>query len=124
MMTSVAFAAARQAGADEPLELLLRQMKETSESAGVIFLATRFTTAGPQDTEEGPFHDDYFAERCRRAGVRFVSVRGAFTEKRRSYMAKLPGYLGYDSHYSQKGTRTYAQALAPALDAVLRQAGL
>jgi len=124
MLPGVSEEAARKLAAGEPLELLLREMREISAASGVALLVTRFTTAGPQDSDEGFIDDHYLADACRRAGVQFVSIKAAFTGERRSYMTRLPGHTGYDPHYSPQGTRAYAEALAPSIEAALRAAGL
>ncbi|MBI3473104.1 MAG: hypothetical protein HY013_17240, partial [Candidatus Solibacter usitatus] len=80
---------AKRHGADEALETLLSRMNRICAEAGAGFAAVRFTTGGEEPADRA------FEERCRRAGVRYVSLRSHFVRPKTSYMARLPDG-GYD----------------------------
>jgi len=92
------------------LVCLLRQMQRLCDDKDVAFLVTSFTTGRELDWE--------IRDLCGTAGVRFVSARSDFTESPETYWAPLRNG-GYDTHYGPKGTRTFARALAPAVQAEL-----
>ncbi|MBI3472023.1 MAG: hypothetical protein HY013_11765 [Candidatus Solibacter usitatus] len=90
-------------------------MNRICAEAGAGFAAVRFTTGGEEPA------DRVFEERCRRAGVRYVSLRSHFVRPKTSYMARLPDG-GYDPHYGPAGTLAYAQAIAPVVESILSAA--
>jgi hypothetical protein len=104
---------AREHGAGEGLEDLLARMNETCRKRGVKFLATEFNLG--EGTGE-------FAEHCRRAGVACLDLRASFPRPPLSYAARTA--QGYDGHYGAEGTRAFARAVAPRVEAALSQAGV
>jgi len=92
---------------------LLKQMGEACRTNGVAFLVTAYTY-GKRDPEIESW--------CKEAGVRFVSVHQAFTAEPHSYFArKRDG--DYEWHYGPEGTKSLAEALAPALRQALSTCG-
>ena len=55
-----------------------------------------------------------------RAGVRFLDLEAAFTEGPLSYVARRADG-SYDPHYGPRGTKAFARALYPELQAILSE---
>lgn len=98
--------------ADEALEHLLAAMAATCRKRGVAFLATEF------HLNQGEF--GRFRETCRRAGVPYIDPRGSFPGRSQTYLARTGN--GYDGHFGPRGTKAFAEAVAPVLESVLEAA--
>jgi len=124
-----AVAWARRHGGDEVLEECLRRMRSSCEERGVAFLTTAFSLG---EADEGaPSGERYafdprshsalkigYTERCARADVACVDVRGAFSGSSASYCAvEWDGLL--DPHYGGRGAEVWSRAILPrVLDAL------
>lgn len=95
--------------ADEALEHLLAGMAGTCRKRGVAFLATEFHL---NQEESG-----LFREACRRAGVPYIDPRGSFRGRPQTYLARTRD--GYDGHFGSRGTKAFAEAVAPILAPIL-----
>lgn len=111
---------------DHALEELLRRMQHICLQKGVIFLTTIFYYGA--DADPLPELISKFPDIATRAGVPFVDLKGCFRDDPRAYMApardfQYDPHFGHDSqydrHFGHKGTRTFAEALVPTLNALL-----
>jgi len=99
----------------EILEKQLAAMRVVSERRGVRFLATRFTTGGPGESDK----ESMIAQRARNAGVVFVPIASAFGLDSARYRARSAYTRSFDRHYNQIGAYTLAvQVLASLKSAV------
>ncbi|MCE5335511.1 MAG: hypothetical protein LLG06_13085 [Desulfobacteraceae bacterium] len=102
---------AAKAGADKVLMRLISRMDDLCRQRGIGFL-----------TVDYDFRHDYpfpeYSEMCRKAGVSFVETRDRFSGDQTSYLAwRMDG--SFDCHLGPRGTRTFAEALAPAVGEAL-----
>lgn len=104
---------AEENGGWEVLEHLLSEMAELCREKEVAFFATYATRGRNTDAAR----EAEFAKACRQAGVEFVSLSEQFTGDPDSYAAVYVDGR-YDDHYGPRGTRAFAEGLAP----VIRQA--
>lgn len=102
---------ARNNHGDQVLEELVRQMNQICHSHGIIFLSTAFFNGLD---EKGPD----FEAICKKKGVRYIDIKEWFVDTPTSYMAQRCDGT-YDIHYGMKGTKTFAEALIPALKTIL-----
>ena len=101
--------------AGEALEFLLAGMSAACRKRGVVFLATEFHLN--QSGTSGQFR-----EICSRAGVPYIDSRASFPGRPQTYLARTGN--GYDGHFGSRGTKAFANALAPILAPVLERAGV
>jgi hypothetical protein len=104
---------AAQNGGNDALRQLLAEMDQICRRHAAAFLATSAFNGSDRVSCRA------FATNCAAAGVQFISLEHAFTGAPSLYMcARVDGRL--DEHYGPLGTRTYARALAPAIERILR----
>ena len=99
-------------GGLDAMRRVLEQGHETCRRRGIHFAVTAFTRGEP-----ATWYDDVQAL-ADHAGLSFIDVRPAFTDDPLSYAAKRRDGL-YDPHYGPKGTRTFAEAATPFIEATL-----
>jgi hypothetical protein len=107
---------ARKNYAEEALTETVRQMKQLCQDKGVTFISTYYYTGSRQYGSE---ITDYEAI-CKRIGVKYINIKKYFVDVPSSYMTKNCDNI-YDPHYGIKGTKTFALALAPPLEAILQE---
>ena len=89
-------------------------MKQICERRGVAFVATCYCNCVDDDQPSVEF-----AAHCAAQGVQFVSLVKEFTGDPSLYTCRRVNGRT-DLHYGRLGTKTYAAALAPALQQILR----
>ncbi len=104
---------ALQNGALDAMQRLLEQGHATCRQRGIHFAVTAFTRGEP-----ATWYDDVQAL-ADRAGLPFIDARPAFTDAPLSYAALRRDGL-HDPHHGPKGTRTFAEAAAPFIEAMLQ----
>ena len=104
---------AAQNGGNFALQKLFAQMDLICRNHSAAFVVT--CASDGHDTPTS----DAVASNCAAAGVQFVNLDDQFTGDPQAY-ASLRADGRYDNHYGPLGTKTYAEALAPALIRILK----
>jgi hypothetical protein len=100
------------------VQQMIREMKEMCARHHAEFLVARAT----------PYSNDEALEKtllanCQRAGVPLIPVAAHFKGNPHQYMTAWLNHNDYDYHYSPRGTATFAESIAPAIqEALLRNA--
>lgn len=100
--------------ATQVMDHLVTQMYDICRSAGVSFLATTFASQADDRA--------VLLTRCQALRIPFVDARPYFDKDRTWYYSQRK--MGwFDPHHGVRGTETFARAITPALQRLLRQSG-
>ena len=105
---------ALQRGSLDAMQHLLEQTHQRCQRRGVRFAVTAFTRGEPAS-----WYDEVQALAAR-ANLPFIDIRPAFTDDPLAYAALRRDGL-FDPHYGPLGTRTFALAAAPFIEAALQK---
>lgn len=104
---------AAQNGGNNAIRQLLIEMDRICRKHGAAFVATCSFNGSDRGSCRA------FETNCAEAGVRYVSLEQEFTDNPTIYICRRIDGM-HDEHYGPLGTKTYANALAPALKQILR----